>query len=108
MFMISLLLLGPLIANQTWHAIPGCVDRTVGIKPADVCVTAEFCERIAAYVTRRGELQESLPGQRITDDVAEIRSVVRALAAKIRSAPGKPKEGEIFTATTAAVLRRRL
>jgi hypothetical protein len=45
---------------------------------------------------------------RVTNDVAEIRAVVHALATMIRSTRSKPKEGEIFTPRTAAEFRRRL
>jgi hypothetical protein len=69
---------------------------------------ADFCGRIAAYVTFRGELQEHLPAQRVTTDVAEIRAVVHALATTIRSTRRRPREGEIFRPRTAAEFRRRL
>ena len=44
----------------------------------------------------------------VTNDVAEIRAVVHALATMMRSTRRRPKEGEIFTQSTAAEFRSRL
>ena len=105
---VSPFLLGSVVSGQTRHTTSVCVNGAVRTDPADAGVTAHFCERIAAYVTLRGGLQEHLPVVRVTNDVAEIRTRVHALATKIRSTHGRPREGEIFTPRTAAEFKKRL
>ena len=108
LFTVALLLLASVVSGQTRPTTSGCINGTVSAEPPDAGVRADFCGRIAAYVTFRGGLQEHLPAVRVTNDVAQIRSAVHALATKIRSTPRRPKEGEIFTPRTAAEFRRRL
>jgi hypothetical protein len=85
-----------------------CSNPAGGTEPADASITGEFCARIAAYVTLRGELQEDLPAFEITEDVSAIRRSVRALAARIRAAHHRPIEGEIFTPRVSDQFRTRL
>src|SRR5688572_20431330 len=107
LFTVSLLLLGSAASGQPWETTSACTTGTVRAELADG-TAADFCGRIAAYVTFRGELQEHLPVVQVTNDVAEIRAVVHALATMMRSTRRRPKEGEIFTPTTAAAFRKRL
>ncbi|HZA34904.1 MAG TPA: hypothetical protein VE505_08260 [Vicinamibacterales bacterium] len=85
-----------------------CGNPTGGTAPADAGITGDFCARIAAYATLRGEVQEDLPAFQITDDVSAIRGSVRALAARIRAAQQRPIEGEIFTPRISDQFRTRL
>ncbi len=107
LFTVSLLLLGEVASGQTGSMRSACTVGIVQAEPADG-TTADFCERIAAYVTFRGELQEHLPALRVTTDVAEIRSVVLALATGMRSTRRRPREGQIFRPRIAAEFRSRL
>ena len=60
-------------------------------------IVADFSTRVQNYFELRSRLQEGLPPLRVTDDVAEIRNVRRALAKKIRAARHGAHEGDIFS-----------
>jgi hypothetical protein len=104
----ALLLLGSAASGAMQERDARCVNPAGGAGASAAGVTDDFCGRIAAYVTLRGELQEGLPGLQITDDVAAIRHAVRALATKIRSTDDRPSEGGIFTPRISDQLRTRL
>ena len=104
----SILLLGSTVSGETRETKSECVNPTGGPEPSDGVITEDFCGRIAAYVTLRGELQEDLPALRVTDDVAAVRHTVRALAERIRSTHHRPSEGKIFTPRISDQFRTRL
>ena len=60
-------------------------------------IVADFSARVRDYVDLRGELEASLPPFTVTDDVAEIRRVRRALARAIQAARYGAHEGDIFS-----------
>jgi hypothetical protein len=60
-------------------------------------IVADFSARIWSYAALRSELEKGLPPLRITNDPAEIRRAVHALAKRIRAARAGAQEGEIFT-----------
>ena len=71
-------------------------------------IVTEFSTRVWSYFELRSELEKGLPPRRVTDDPAEIRRAVRALANRIRVARADAKEGDIFTPTIGAEFRKAL
>ena len=69
---------------------------------------ADFSTRVWDYLELRTELEKGLPPLTVTDDPAEIRSAVRALAKKIRVARAEAKQGEIFTPTISVEFKKVL
>ena len=67
-----------------------------------------FESAVAAYMTLREAVERTLPPREITPDPEEIFLAVDALAAAIRAARASAKEGDIFDAEAAPLLRRRL
>jgi hypothetical protein len=59
--------------------------------------STEFNKRVQSYVALRGKLQEGLPPLRVTENVAEIRRVRRALARRIQAARRGAEQGDIFS-----------
>jgi hypothetical protein len=105
---VSFLLFGQVGSSEFPQPNSGGVVPVVRREPVDGGGMTAFCARIAAYATLRGELQEHLPAARVTDDVAEIRHSVRALATRIRASQQRPMEGDIFTTSAAHEIRSRL
>ena len=68
----------------------------------------DFNTRVWSYFELRSELEKGLPPRTVTDDVAEIRRAVRALANRIRVARAEAKQGDIFTPTISAEFRKAL
>jgi hypothetical protein len=62
-------------------------------------IVADFSARVGSYSELRSKLEKGLPPLTVTDDPAEIRMAVHALAARIRVARAGAQEGEIFTPT---------
>jgi hypothetical protein len=60
-------------------------------------IVADFNTRVQNYFDLRSKLEEGLPPLRVTDDVAEIRRVQRALARAIQGARHGAREGDIFS-----------
>lgn len=60
-------------------------------------IAADFSLRVRSYFDLRSELEKGLPALTVTDDPAEIRRAVRALAERIRAARAKARQGDIFT-----------
>ena len=71
-------------------------------------VMGDFSTRVWAYVELRSELEKGLPALTVTDDPAEIRRAVRALAKRIRVARAEAREGDIFTPTISVEFRKAL
>jgi len=71
-------------------------------------IMADFSTRVAAYYELRRELEKGLPPLKVTNDPAEIRSAVRALAKRIRVARADSKEGDIFTPAVSDEFRKAL
>ena len=69
---------------------------------------ADFNERVWTYSELRSKLEKGLPPLTVTDDPAEIRGAVHALARRIRVARAGAQEGEIFTPTISIEFRRIL
>jgi len=60
-------------------------------------IVGDFSTRVRSYFELRSKLEKGLPLLTVTDDPAEIRRAVRALARQIRVARGEAKQGDIFT-----------
>jgi hypothetical protein len=60
-------------------------------------IVADFSTRVQNYFDLRSTLEEGLPPFRVTDDVAEIRRVRRALARALQAARHGAHEGDIFS-----------
>jgi hypothetical protein len=71
-------------------------------------IAADFTTRVQSYFDLRSELEKELPALTVTDDPAEIRRTVRALAQKIRVARAEAKQGDIFTPAVSAKFRKVL
>jgi hypothetical protein len=69
---------------------------------------SEFNNRVWSYFELRSALEKGLPPRRVTDDPAEIRRAVHALANSIRVAREEAKQGDIFTPTISAEFRKSL
>ena len=61
-------------------------------------IVGDFSTRVQNYFDLRSKLEEGLPPFRVTEDVAEIRRVQRALARAIQAARHGAREGDIFSA----------
>jgi hypothetical protein len=71
-------------------------------------IVADFSARVWSYSELRSKLEKGLPPLTVTDDPAEIRRAVHALAQRIRVARAGAQEGEIFTPTISVEFRRVL
>lgn len=71
-------------------------------------IVADFSARVWDYSELRSELEKGLPPLRVTDDPAEIRRAVRALAKKIRVGRAGAKQGDMFTPTISVEFRKAL
>lgn len=71
-------------------------------------IVADFSARVWEYSALRSELEKGLPPLTVTDDPAEIRRAVRALAKRIRVARAGAKQGDMFTPTISVEFRRAL
>jgi hypothetical protein len=69
---------------------------------------ADFSTRVWDYFELRSALEQGLPPLRVTDDPAEIRTAISALARRIRVARAEAKQGDIFTPAIAVEFRRAL
>src|SRR5688572_30845798 len=71
-------------------------------------VVADFSARVWSYADLRSALENGLPPLTVTDDPAEIRRAVQALAERIRVARAGAQQGEMFTPTISVEFRRIL
>ena len=71
-------------------------------------IVADFSARVWSYDVLRSELEKGLPPLTVTDDPAEIRKSVQALAERIRVARVGAQKGEIFTPTISVEFKRVL
>ena len=71
-------------------------------------VVADFSARVRSYAELRSKLEKGLPPLTVTDDPAEIRESVDALAERIRVARAGAQQGEIFTPTISVEFKRIL
>jgi hypothetical protein len=71
-------------------------------------VATDFSMRVRSYADLRSELETELPALRVTDDPAEIRGRVRALAQKIRRTRAEARQGDIFTPAISIEFRKAL
>src|SRR5688572_5007796 len=71
-------------------------------------VAEDFNARVLNYFQLRQRLEIGLPAQRVTDDAAEIRGAIRALAERIRQARRGALQGEIFTPEISLEFRKAL
>jgi hypothetical protein len=72
------------------------------------CIVADFSARVWRYSELRSELEKGLPRLTGTDNPAEIRKAVHALAKRIRVARAGAQEGEIFAPTISDEFRKVL
>jgi hypothetical protein len=71
-------------------------------------IAADFSTRVWNYSELRSKLEKGLPPLTVTDDPAEIRRAVHALATRIRAARAGAQQGEIFTPTISVEFRKVL
>jgi hypothetical protein len=71
-------------------------------------IVADFSARVWDYSELRSELEKGLPPLTVTDDAAEIRRAVHALAKRIRVARAGAKQGDMFTPTISVEFRKAL
>ncbi len=71
-------------------------------------VAADFSTRVWDYFELRSELEKGLPGLTVTDDPAQIRRAVSALAERIRVARTEAKQGDMFTPRISNEFRKAL
>ena len=71
-------------------------------------IATDFTMRVRSYFDLRSELEKDLPALRVTDDAAEIRRTVRALAQRIRVARAGARQGDIFTPAISMEFRKAL
>jgi hypothetical protein len=71
-------------------------------------IAADFSMRVSSYFDLRSELEKDLPALTVTDDPAEIRRKVRALAKRIRVARADARQGDIFTPAISVEFRKAL
>ena len=71
-------------------------------------IVADFSARVWDYFELRSELERGLPALTVTDDPAEIRRAIRALAKRIRVARAEAKQGDMFTPTISVEFRKAL
>jgi hypothetical protein len=71
-------------------------------------IVADFSARIDRYVELRTTLEVGLPPLRVTDDPAEILAAERALAARLRTARPRARQGEFFTQEIGAEFKKAL
>ena len=94
------------------HATSHDDIRTVKLRTIRVQVwgyiVADFSTRVWDYFELRSELEKGLPPLTVTDDPAEIRRAIRALAKRIRVARAGAKQGDIFTPTISVEFRKAL
>ena len=85
-------------------------DRNIPVFRVEVWgdIVADFSTRVSSYVELRRELEKDLPALTVTDDPAEIRRAVRALARKVRVARAEAKQGDIFTPAVSVEFRKSL
>jgi hypothetical protein len=74
----------------------------------DLGIVIPFNTRVSAYVELRSELEKGLPAPAVTENPAEIRKVGRALAARIRAARVKAKQGDMLTPAIGVEFRKAL
>jgi hypothetical protein len=68
----------------------------------------DFGTRVTSYADLRSELEKGLPPLRVTEDPAEILKAIRALAARIRVARARARQGDIFSPAVSARFKRTL
>ncbi|MEO8076912.1 MAG: hypothetical protein ABI818_11310 [Acidobacteriota bacterium] len=90
---------------QTSQRTPNTPDFRVQVW-GDIMV--DFSKLIWAYFDLRSELEKGLPALKVTDDPAETRRAMQALAEKVRVARAEAKEGDIFTPTASSEFRKAL
>lgn len=71
-------------------------------------IVADFSTRVRGYADLRREMEQGLPALTVTDDPAATRMAIAALAARIRAARVKAKQGDIFTPAISAEFRKAL
>ena len=71
-------------------------------------IVADFNARVSSYAELRSKMEKGLPPLTVTDDPAEIRKAVHALAERIRVARAGARQGEIFTPTISVEFKRVL
>ena len=74
----------------------------------DPGIVTPFNTRVWAYVELRSELEKGLPALAVTENPAETRKVGRALAAKIRAARVKAKQGDMLTPAIGVEFRKAM
>ena len=85
------------------------VARGMARQPADgEHPFGHFQSAVAAYMTLREAVERTLPPREVSPDPDEIFLAVDALAAAIRAARPSAKEGDIFDAEAAPLLRRHI
>jgi hypothetical protein len=71
-------------------------------------IAYDFSVRIGSYFELRSELEKGLRAPTVTNNPAEIRIAVRALAKRIRVARADAKPGDLFTPAISSAFRKAL
>jgi hypothetical protein len=94
-----------MVATALWAG----AARGIARQPADAEDPLEhFQSAVAAYMTLREAVERTLPPPEISPDPETIFLAVDAMAAAIRAARPSAKEGDVFDAEAALLLRRRI
>lgn len=94
-------------------AVPAAVQlstQTETTSPASVQdrALATFNDRIASYMAIHNEVEASLPPQRVFEDPEDMFEALEAMRSGILAHRADARQGNIFTADVAAVIRLRL
>ena len=91
-------------------ALPGSVVGTAQDSTAnpDAKRLVEFNERVEQYLSMRRKADDGAPVLKETEKPAEIQTAQLSLATRIRATRTGAKQGDVFTAATAAHFRRLL
>jgi hypothetical protein len=95
---------GFIVAAVLWTGVAHGLMRP----PADKEALEDFESAVAAYMTLRESLTQALPPRELSPDADQVFVAVDAMAAAIQAARPAAKEGDIFDAEAAPLLRRRI
>jgi hypothetical protein len=105
-------MVGLIVLASVCYAQPATTNQTRDTPDFKVQVwgyiVADFSARVGDYAELRSELEKGLPPLTVTDDPADIRRAVRALAKRIRVARAGAKQGDIFTPSISVEFKKVL
>jgi hypothetical protein len=96
--------LAPVAVPRTTHDAPRLEAQTT----SDAQVLADFQMRVQQYVEVHRRLEGPVPTVAVSEDWAEIKAAIEALATEIRAARTHARRGDIFTPDIERLFRRRI